>query len=505
MHFKVLLNTTMNFKIILWIVLAAAMHSLFYQESFGFNVLLSIGLGAIALIHLKNYRLKHPVALLALIAFALPSIYNGTTIGLVFSAIGLMTIVGMETEEVRQAFFGFTAGISKLLPSAFAPKRTPRDTDSRKSRRIKPAYFVLPLLLSVVFIGLYASGIPVFGEALSTLLSDIGTGLRKLLHNFSIGSILFYALMLLITAFLVFPSKAPGSSELEKATPLEINKRAHSISVLGDFLQTFRLVPKAKILALKHELRISLILIALLNAIIFLALLAGVYGILHPELSAGNPSYQQVHEGTFNLIVSLVAGAGLVIYFFRGNLNFFHKSKLLKTLSVLWLVQNLLLAVLDGVYNFEYIYGHGLTYKRIGVYFFLFLTTVGLVVVYFKVQYRYSTFKTIKIGLYSAFIFGAVVSPINWDHIIVSYNLRKGPDRVSLLPYTVDLSYRSLPELIEHEEMYDMYISPELGYYSDVLERKITSYQNRRDTSVFSLSYTKYKVDLAIDQYETYK
>jgi len=495
----------MNFKIILWIVLAAAMHSLFYQESLGFNILLSIGLGTLALIHLKNYRLKHPMALLALVALALPSIYNGTTLGLLFSVAGLITVVGLETEEVRQAFFGFTAGLSKLLPSAFAPKRPPRDPNSQRNRRIKPVYFIIPLLFSAVFIGLYASGIPVFGDALSSLLTDIGSFLSRFLHNFSLGSILFYFLMLLVTAFLVFSSKAPGSGELEKATPLHIEKRAHGLSVFGDFLQTFRLVPKATILALKHELRISLILITLLNAIIFLALLAGMYGILHPELNEGNPSYQQVHEGTFNLIVSLIAGAGLVIYFFRGNLNFFHKSKWLKTLSIIWLVQNLFLAGLDGVYNFDYIQGHGLTYKRIGVYFFLFLTTVGLIVVYFKVQHRFSTFKTIKIGLYSAFIFGAVVSPINWDHIIVSHNLRKGPNRVSLLPYTVDLSYRSLPELIEHDDMYDMYISPELGYYTDVLDRKITSYQNRSDTSVFSLSYLKHKVDLAIDQYESTK
>lgn len=494
----------MILRLILWIVLATLAHILLYRQPLGLNVTVTISLGLAALFHLKNFKVKYPLGFLAVFAVAASSFYNANAMGLIIGFVGLITLVGAETESIQQALFSFFAGLHKLFHAPRAIKessnRTKRDI-SQKSK-VKWVYFMIPTLFSIVFIAFYASGIPAFGEVIDLFFSDTWDLIVRLFSGFSILATLFFALMLFSTAFLVFNSRPSEMSELEKKTPLVVTKRKHALSPFGDLLEGLHLIPKRGVMALRHELKISVLLIISLNAIIFIALVAGAYGLMHPELTQDTPSYQQVHEGTFNLIVSLVLGAVLVIYFFRGNLNFFKQSSLLKKLSVLWLVQNLLLALLDTVYNFEYIDGYGLTYKRIGVYFFLFLTAVGLVVVFFKLQYQYSTFNTFKIGVYAAVLFGAVVSPINWDGIIVSHNLRKGLDKASLLPYTIDLSYRSIPELIEHEEFYSEYINPVQGYYTDIIDRKIAHYRVHQQGKLPSKSLLRMRVDQAIETYQ---
>src|SRR5690606_12977260 len=62
-----------------------------------------------------------------------------------------------------------------------------------------------------------------------------------------------------------------------------------------------------------------------------------------------------VHQGTYMLILSIVISIGLVIYYFRRNLNFFQRNRRLKYLTYLWLGQNALLAVSVFIRNGYYI------------------------------------------------------------------------------------------------------------------------------------------------------
>ena len=50
-----------------------------------------------------------------------------------------------------------------------------------------------------------------------------------------------------------------------------------------------------------------------------------------------------VHDGTYILIINIIISILLVLYFFKANLNFFKKNKILKTLTYIWVGQNFFL------------------------------------------------------------------------------------------------------------------------------------------------------------------
>jgi len=484
---------------LIWTGTAVLLHLLFYKESLGLNVSIMAIMALGALAYQKRLLVKKPWFWIGVLFLAIPAVYNATAIGLVITIIAIIALVGLETEEVQQAIFGLSAGIGKLIRAPFSSNAYQLNITKKVS--IRPGYFIIPIFLSLIFIGFYASGVPLFGELLDNLSEFAHSLFSRLFENFSPASILFFLAMLALSAFLFVPVAVSGAVKSEQDTSLVIRKKRHRLSSMGEFLQAFRIIPKATILALRHELRISTLSLGLLNFIILLALIAGFYEVLFPDLS--KPAYLKVHEGTYTIIASLIAGSALVIYFFRGNLNFFSKSTLLKRLSAIWLGQNLLLALLDAIYNYKYIIDFGLTYKRLGVFGFLLMAIAGLAVVYVKLNRQYSTFKLIKLGLYCAVVFFAIVSPVNWDAVIVNYNLNRPGRKPSLLHYTVDLSYRSLPALIEKTELYDEYVSPEQGSYADAIEAQIIDYRSKRKESFTSSTLLKYEVDKAIKQYES--
>jgi hypothetical protein len=264
--------------------------------------------------------------------------------------------------------------------------------------------------------------------------------------------------------------------------------------------EAFRFIPKISILSLKHEFNIAKHLLMSLNVIIAFTLIIGYYGLLNPEINADRQAYEVVHQNTYSLIFSLLLGALVVIYFFRGNLNFYQKSDSIKLLSKVWIVQNGLLALLDFFTNYDYIINHGLTYKRLGVFFFLILTFIGLVFVFIKIDLKHSTFSVLKSGIYTVFFFTVIASPINWDGIIVRYNLGQNQETVQDLNYCLSLGHNALPALIEQKHIYEL--TPYIGTsYRQILENKSNRY-TEKERPFLGKSIIDHKIEKSIAQFK---
>jgi hypothetical protein len=95
----------------------------------------------------------------------------------------------------------------------------------------------------------------------------------------------------------------------------------------------------------------------------------------------------------------------------------------LKSLAIVWVVQNFILGISVFLRNYHYISFHGLAYKRIGVVVFLALVLVGLVTLYIKIRDRKSLFYLARVNGWAAFVALIVLSTVNWDGMIVRYNL----------------------------------------------------------------------------------
>src|SRR5690606_28371186 len=92
---------------------------------------------------------------------------------------------------------------------------------------------------------------------------------------------------------------------------------------------------------LQTEYKIGLLVLAVLN---LLLLAVNVIDIQWVWIGFEVPLHfnlrQFVHEGTYLLILSILISIGIVLYLFRGSLNFHPKNKWLKILGKAWIIQN---------------------------------------------------------------------------------------------------------------------------------------------------------------------
>jgi hypothetical protein len=162
---------------------------------------------------------------------------------------------------------------------------------------------------------------------------------------------------------------------------------------------------------------------------------------------------QFVHEGTYVLILSILVAMGIVLWFFRRNLNFYERGlPALRWLATVWVLQNAVLAVSVGLRNYYYILYTGLAYKRIGVCFFLLLTFFGLATILLKIWQRRSTYSLVRMNGLAAYVLMVGLACGNWEIWIARYNLR--PELPTLdYGFLLDMPDRVLPVLAAHPEV----------------------------------------------------
>lgn len=98
-----------------------------------------------------------------------------------------------------------------------------------------------------------------------------------------------------------------------------------------------------------------------------------------------------MHQAVWNIVGSIVLALGLIIWFFRKDMNFTKTGHRIKQLVYAWMIQNLVV-VLHTIYrNSVYIGQYQLSYLRIGVFVFLLLCVIGLVISAIKIRNQKST------------------------------------------------------------------------------------------------------------------
>jgi len=148
----------------------------------------------------------------------------------------------------------------------------------------------------------------------------------------------------------------------------------------------------------------------------------------------------------------------VIVYFFRGNLNFYSKNKTIRLLAYLWIFQNMFLVCSVLLRDFHYINALGLTYKRIGVLVFLLLCSIGLVTVYIKVAQQKTFFYLCKVNGLIWYILLLVFGFVNWDPFIASYNINNRETINLDLDHLTDLSDKALPLLNKNKVILRKYL-----------------------------------------------
>lgn len=146
----------------------------------------------------------------------------------------------------------------------------------------------------------------------------------------------------------------------------------------------------------------------------------------YEELSPQTLS-QYVHAGTYLLLLAVLLAMGVLLWYFRANLNFYPNSQPLRILAFVWLAQNALLAFSVGLRNWQYVQHYGLTYRRLGVFAFLLLVSYGLYSVYRKVRGQRTIAYLLRRNGWTLVIALLLGSAFHWDGLITRYNIASPP------------------------------------------------------------------------------
>ena len=242
--------------------------------------------------------------------------------------------------------------------------------------------------------------------------------------------------------------------------------------------------------------------VTLIALVVLLTIINGVdiFVFINQTLPEDFTLSQYLHQGFFTLILSMTLAIGLILYFFRGNINFTGDISTLKSAAYFWLAQNALLVITTLIKNFNYISMYGLTYKRISVILCLIIIASALFLTYIKVSQKknlwyYLNFSSIIITTHVILFFC-----IPWDLIICKYNISTFKDHTDYA-YLVKLDNPDWALLERHKD--DMGENV-LYFYNRTVEDKRIKYENTSLIS-YNLDFIRYqKVFTEKQQFETH-
>ena len=368
--------------------------------------------------------------------------------------VGLVNQAGLRllTSAVGTAVAGVLPAVALVLGSL----RLPRGVGGQLRRGwFYGRLLGLPLLVLVIFQGLFAVANPRYGELSARAWAGLGEWLGRLFEAVSVPHLLFLVLCGVgaVGALVVVP--VHFFTDYEGRFGEFIRRQRDGVASLSvrrpDFAPTSR-----RLLDLRKEWLAAVACFGLLNALLLVVNAVDIRWLWFGFRPAADFDLTQfVHEGTYVLIFSIMLAAGIMLWFFRRNLNFYQPGlPLLRGGATLWVAQNVVLAGSVGLRNYYYITYTGLAYKRVGVYIFLLLTLFGLGTVLLKIWQRRSAFSLVRLNSWAAYAVLLALAAGNWEIWMAEYNLQPRFPRLDI-GFLLAMPPRVLPVLAAREAALD--------------------------------------------------
>ena len=400
-------------KQITLIIASLLFSTLFYDQHLGLNLLLFsiLTIGLLYAFNHKSFQRRflwfYSLAYLitAILVFTIHS-----NLAVITNVVAFVTLVGAVSHQKTAIYVNWINGIytsiAGLFHRNFEVDKSQNKVDWKKDIDVLQwaKLIGIPLLFVILFIVLYKNGNPIFNEWVSKINFDF-INLQWILF-----SILGYYLL----------SNISAPISVEPATSIDVST-SNTLSRSGSITE---LSSEEVEKQLKKESHLGTTLIGLLNALILIFIVTDVLFLVSDDTSSASALSSQVHNGINTLIASIIVAIVIILYVFRGNLNFYVKNGTLKHLTYLWIFLNIVLIVLIALKNQNYITAFGLTYKRIGVHIYILMAFMGLVTTFMKVINVKNLLFLFRTNTQIAFVILMLCSAVNWDKIITIYNLK---------------------------------------------------------------------------------
>ena len=424
----------------LWMGLSLIHVFLFYEQSLGFNALIfsCIVVTLITwqqratLMREMNWKLAVAGHMIAAIAVA----WHASIPGMLIYHLSFFVLAGYVfsvKSSFPVAFFnGIVAGVSGAFLAAIP--RFIKDA-SAKSKGFgfsfqRTVLYVAPISVTVLFYIFYSAANPDF------MLDIKWSGWEP---DFPLIGYSVLSIILLCPLFFAWGLKILVQYDAAKPDRLERIRMKHG---------------RHTALALKYENKQGNIMFLMLNTLIGIFLIFNVLQIFIPSLGTQSSGHsEQVHQGFFTLVISIVFAILLIMYYFRANQNFYRGNHLLVRLALVWIILNAALALFTCYKNMLYVDAFGLTYKRIWVFVGMLLTGVGLYLTTLKIRKLKTNWYLLRQTSWVLYFAFTLCCLVDWDRIIAFYNINYAKELDT--QYIYSLGNTGIPYLRELAEKND--------------------------------------------------
>ncbi len=418
---------------------------LFYLQGLGLNLaVFSIWLVLASFISnpekLKNKNAWF-VAILTLIA-AGSMTYYGNVLSIIACFFCIVLLFGMTLSTKTGILVGLINGLFTLLMGTYntifgkveeriKTRQVHKDHEENEQKRsYKWGLIAIPIAVVILFFTLYRSANPIF---------------KNLTDKIDLSWISFaWISFTLMGYYLLY-----GGFQNQSISKLSDFENRENWNIEESNVKQIQWA--GKLLAYKDEFFTAKIMFILLNVLILIVNAGDLQFLtVSREIPEGMTFADFLHQGVGVLIFSVIISIALVLFVFRGKLNFESNQKSIKIWAYAWLAQNIIMLISVAGKNAMYISAYGLTYKRIGVYVYVFLTAIGLILTMYKIAKAQSNYGLVR-STSLAFMTVLVIStPFDWDNMIIKCNqdMKKEID----IYYLLSLSDRTIPALWEMKD-----------------------------------------------------
>jgi hypothetical protein len=461
-------NNISFLKLILLAVGALVFNLVFWQEKIALNTIFfdAFIVGSVFFLYpnafskpqMKWLVLAHIVALCTLL-------YHNTVLSKIACSATLLLVVVFTQYLHRSVWYAASSMASNYVLVLFSLSASLQQVKLKKTKRLgfgKALRFtIIPLLLAVVFVVVYALANTIFQNTINNIAQATQQFIAKLFTHFNWERLGFLLFGLLITGGLIFRATYNGFSEKDITQHNDLHRKKTNLqkwksTALYDLLTVFMGRFANGVMALRNENTVGVISLVLLNVLLLVINCIDIKYVWFGFTYSANVNLKDiVHEGTGLLIFSIVLAVAVVLFFFRGNLNFYKKNKWLRYGAYGWIFQNAILVISVLLRDYYYIHHTGLAYKRIGVLFFLAMVLFGLISVFIKIHQQKTAYYLWRVNGWFAICLLVASSCIHWDETMAAYNLSKKETILVDVKFLLTLSDKTLPLLEANPDVLD--------------------------------------------------
>lgn len=474
------------FPFILLLCFTILFNVLFWGEKVALNLVLFGLLSGAAVLWMQKGSIKRPNVQVTAAGTLLAGLFvllHASDIARTAFMLSFVTFLGFAySPQLRSVPIAFIGGFSNFFTGwhgfATSLDRISLRHPGKKLRLARYlAIAIVPMILLLLFAGLFAGANPRFEQLFQVITVDFVGWVLDFFADVPPLRILFFGFGFFMCVGILFQFRFRLLESLETEARDRLVRRRKKRHF------PFRMN------ALRQEYKVALLTVVSIN---ILALVNNIIDIdwiwINFQPEPGFNLTQFVHEGTYLLIASILLSMGVMFYFFRGNLNFLHRNRTLRIASYIWIIQNFIMVVSVFLRNYHYISEWGLAYKRIGVFFFLALTTFGLFTLFLKIQQRKTLYHVIRVNAWATYGVMLLLALVNWDAVITTYNFDYHHKRELDLEFHFSMSDKVLPLLDQRRKAFEGKLVSDGGYifeeYEEAgsyLDRKIERFKERME------------------------